>query len=285
MISLMPEGFPEPLAQVLLEQGIAPLMGLQDGLIAVAMAAFVGRRQACAGSLQALNPRTMRPAIPAGGTDLTTLNEVQSKQALAAFGLPLPEGYQWSFSEIAEQAQALRYPVVLKAVSSTLAHKSEHGAVRLHLQTPEQLMQAAKEMRHLSDTFLVERMMVGAVAELIVGLNYDAQFGLTLTLGAGGIWVEILKDSQSLLLPASRQDLRNALNRLRMAPLLHGFRGKPAGDLEATLNAIEAICRYAQAHANSLLELDVNPLLVLPEGQGCVAVDALIRLQENTGAL
>ena len=272
MISLLPEGFPEPLAEVMRDQGIAPLMGLQEGLKALALAAFVGQRQARASSLQALSPLALRSQTSGESPTATTLNEVQSKQALAAFGLPLPQGQQCTVSELTALAPSLLYPVVLKAVASTLAHKSEHGAVRLHLQTPEQLLQAAADMRHLSDTFLVERMMVGAVAELIVGLSHDPQFGLTLTLGAGGIWVELLKDSQSLLLPASRQNLQDALNRLRMAPLLRGFRGKPEGDMEATLDAIEAICRYAQTHAGTLLELDVNPLLVLPKGQGCVAV-------------
>lgn len=279
MISLLPEGFPEPLAEGMLDQGIAPLMGLQEGLKALALATFVGQRQARAATLQVLSPLPWRPPAPSGTPVVTTLNEVQSKQALATFGLPLPLGQTCRYSDLADLAPGLQYPVVLKAVASTLAHKSEHGAVRLHLRTPDQLLQAAADMRHLSDDFLVERMMVGAVAELIVGLSHDPQFGLTLTLGAGGIWVELLKDSQSLLLPASRQDLHEALNRLRIAPLLHGFRGQPAGDMEATLDAIEAICRYANAHADTLVELDVNPLLVLPIGQGCVAVDALIRHQ------
>jgi acyl-CoA synthetase (NDP forming) len=126
---------------------------------------------------------------------------------------------------------------------------------------------------------LVEQMVEGAVCELIIGIKNDAQFGLGLVIGAGGTLAELLTDTVTLLLPAPRREIEEGLDSLRVAKLLSGYRGK-IGDRAAALNAIAAVARFAEAHADSIEELDVNPLLVLPEGQGAVAVDALIRLRE-----
>ncbi len=277
VVSALPEGFPETLAGTLLQQGVAPLMGLQDAILAIALAAQIGHCQAHAACILAMPPLPVRTAAKT----MVTLDEVQSKQVLAEHGVPIPPGRRLTYLELHTGAQDWVYPVALKAVSASLAHKSEHGAVRLNLGSHAQLLAAATELAPWHDGLLVESMIEGAVAELIVGLSYDAQFGLTLTLGAGGVWVELLHDRQTVLLPTTRLALRSALEQLRIAPVLHGYRGKPAGDIGATLDAIEAICRLAQNHADTLLELDVNPLLVLPEGRGCVAVDALIRFQES----
>ncbi|MEP6969354.1 MAG: acetate--CoA ligase family protein, partial [Betaproteobacteria bacterium] len=102
-----------------------------------------------------------------------------------------------------------------------------------------------------------------------------------LTLGAGGVLVELLKDATTVLLPASRADIRRAFESLRSWPLLCGYRGRPAGDVEALIDAVLAVASYAQANAVQLVELDVNPVLVLPQGRGVLAVDAMIRLMQQ----
>jgi acetyl-CoA synthetase len=210
------------------------------------------------------------------------LNEVRSKQALRAFGLDIPDGACVPAQEAANAAQALGYPVAVKAVSDSLAHKTEAGGVQLNLKSAAEVQSAVASMAHLSSDFLVEKMTAGMVAEIIVGISRDAQFGLALTLGAGGILVELLQDTATLLLPVSRGDIRTAVQGLKTWPLLCGYRGKAVGDVDALVSAAAAIAAYAQAHAGSLLELDVNPILVLPLGQGVVAVDALIQLSKDT---
>jgi hypothetical protein len=105
--------------------------------------------------------------------------------------------------------------------------------------------------------------------------------GLYLLLGSGGVLVELIGDSRLMLLPASRAEVAEAIGSLKVAKLLAGFRGKPAGDVEAAIDAVMAVQNYALAHAGDLLEIDVNPLIVRPEGQGAVAVDALIRLTKD----
>ncbi len=120
--------------------------------------------------------------------------------------------------------------------------------------------------------------MAGAVAELIVGLKRDDQFGLAVVVGSGGILVELIKDSATVLLPTDRDAVAKALDSLKGAKLLQGFRGRPEGDREAVIDAVMAVAAFADEHRDRVLELDVNPLLVLPRGQGAYAADALIRL-------
>jgi hypothetical protein len=118
-------------------------------------------------------------------------------------------------------------------------------------------------------------MVPGAVLELLVGVQRDPRLGLALTLGAGGVLVELVDDTDTVLLPTTRREIREALTGLRVGPVLAGYRGRPA-DLEAVVAAVEAVAAFAVDQAERLLELEVNPLLVLPDG--AVAVDALVRL-------
>jgi hypothetical protein len=111
-------------------------------------------------------------------------------------------------------------------------------------------------------------------------MTVDPQFGQVLLLGAGGVLTELLRDTVTLLPPFAPADIEAALGRLKVSKLLAGFRGKPAGDTAALICTVLACTRYAEANLNSLLELDINPVIVRPAGLGAVAVDALIRLDE-----
>ncbi len=155
------------------------------------------------------------------------------------------------------------------------AHKSEHGAVRVGLAADE-VEAAAREIG--ATRFLVEEMVTGGVAELLIGVTCDPAHGFVLTIGAGGVLTEMLRDTVSLLVPSRRAQIRAALLRLRMAPLLDGYRGAPGADIEAVLDAVEAIQSYVIANAGSLSEVEVNPLICTPTR--AVAVDALIRKAE-----
>ena len=169
-------------------------------------------------------------------------------------------------------------PVAVKAVGQALVHKSELGAVALGLRDAGDVAAAATRMAGLGEAILVEPMLDDGVAELLVGVVRDPQVGLCLVLGAGGVLVEVLADRALLLLPTTAADVRAALLGLKVAPLLQGFRGRPAGDVDAAVAAVLAVARFAAAHADRLVELDVNPLIVRPAGLGAVAADVLIRL-------
>ncbi len=270
--SSMPELMPAPAARLLLAAGIAPMQGLGETAAAVAAAAHIGaRRQAAANSLPLASPA----ALQAGR--IVQLDEASAKAALAECGLSVPPGaLAADAAQAAAAADALGYPVAVKAVGETLAHKSELGAVKLNLHDAAQVKQAVGGMRADFCAFLVERMVAGAIGELLVGVTRDEQFGLALTIGAGGVLVELLDDTATLLLPASRADIEQALRSLRCFRLLDGFRSRPRASVPAILDAVEAIGAYAQAHAGRLLELEVNPLVVTPDAAVCA--DALIRM-------
>jgi acetyl-CoA synthetase len=273
VVSSLPESMPEDVARRLVEAGIAPMQGIASCLAAISASARVGAAQASADGLRLL-PAAPGPAVG----PVTTWAEVDAKAALAAYGVPVPASkLVGSPAEAAEAAGWIGFPVVLKAVAEGLAHKSEVGGVVVGLATGDDVRRAALGMSGVAERLLVERMVPGAVLELLVGVQRDPRLGLGLTLAAGGVLVELVDDSATLLLPTTSADIRAALTGLRIGPVLEGFRGRPA-DLDAVVAAVEAVAAYAVDHADRLVEIEVNPLLVLP--RGAMAVDALIRLAE-----
>ena len=281
VISTISELLPVELRDYLIDNGVVPLQGLDDGLFAYSAAAKYAEFRATR------LPQLTLPRVSTSqyGADIATqtFDEWISKSSLKAFGLPVPVGGVGHAEEVSAIAAGIGFPVVLKAVGASFLHKSDLGAVKLNLKSPEEVEEAAREVSisvaksgQNVETFLVESMVHDAVAELIVGVNRDSQFGLALVIGAGGILVELLNDSCSLLLPTDKQTVERALDSLMVMRMLKGFRGQKIGDISALVDAILAIADYAEAHWENLLELDINPLLVLPQGQGVVAADALV---------
>jgi acetyl-CoA synthetase len=121
-------------------------------------------------------------------------------------------------------------------------------------------------------------MIADGVAEILIGMTVDPQFGQVLVLGAGGVLTELLRDTVSLLPPFTAPAIESALKRLKVGKLLAGYRGKPPADISALVDTALACTRYAAANVDKLLELDINPVIVRPAGRGAVAVDALIRI-------
>jgi len=128
--------------------------------------------------------------------------------------------------------------------------------------------------------FLVEEMVADGVAEILVGIKRDPIFGPVLVLASGGVFVELFADSRTVILPAEDRAIQKALELLKAWRLVEGYRGRPAGDADAAISAIQAVVRFAERNEDRLLELDVNPLIVRPLGLGVAAADALIRWVE-----
>jgi len=268
VVSSLPENLPDYVRERLKAAGIAPMQGIEDCLFAIKAAASIGMAQE---RMDEISPILPSQAVKGPAR---SLDEPSSKQALAEFGLSIPASRTCEAGETVDAANEIGYPVVLKAVSSDLAHKSEQGAVALNLCNDAAVQEATQRMDGF-DRFLVESMAQDVICELIVGVTRDPTFGLTLTIGAGGVLVELVNDSLSLPLPLQREEIHAALQTLKVHELMQGYRGKAAGDIESVVDSIEAILGYAIAHKDSLLELDVNPLCVL--ANGAVAVDAFIR--------
>ena len=284
VMSTLTELMPRTARDRLIGNGIVPLQGLEETVNALDAAARIGggRRRLEGGGADC--PLALPEAAPLPENP-TTLDEWDSKKRLAGFGLPVPEGRRVAADAAPKAAAELGFPVAVKALG--IAHKTEAGALALDLRTAEEVCAAVARVQE-SDAqagarVLVERMVTGAVAELIVGVKADPQFGLALVLGSGGVLVELVGDSRTLLLPTDRAAVSEALDSLKAARLLAGYRGRPKGDRAAAIEAIMAVAAFAEAHRGRLAELDVNPLLVLPKGAagGAVAADALIRMTEE----
>jgi acyl-CoA synthetase (NDP forming) len=206
------------------------------------------------------------------------------KQILAAAGIRVPAGeLVCRPDEAVGVATRVGYPVALKAQAAALSHKTEAGGVMLNL-ADEPALRAAWDKMHASikraapgvtlDGCLVEKMSPKGL-ELMIGAKRDPGWGAVLLVGLGGIWVEALGDVQVLPVDADERHILDALNRLRSAKLLKGFRGAPPVDVAAVAESVLAIGRLMRV-CPDIVEIDVNPLMVHAEGQGATALDALI---------
>jgi acetate---CoA ligase (ADP-forming) len=278
IVASLPESMPLEMAKQLSADNITPMMGLDDALTAFEAAAFIGRSYLNRHPDESRDPDFQRASQPEVWVPtFVGMTEYEGKILLKNAGLQIPEGEVCAPANAVSVAEKLGYPVAVKVSSAAILHKTEVGGVALNLRNAAEVEAAATRMAKLGKELLIEKMVQGAVAELIIGLTRDPQFGLTLVIGAGGIFTELLKDSISLLLPCTEAEIIRALKKLRIWKLIEGFRRK-SGDQEATIKAIESVCAFAAAYQDHIEELDINPLFVLPNG--AVAADALITMRK-----
>jgi acetyl-CoA synthetase len=262
----------EPVAGRLMKDGVAMLAGIDAGLAGIQAAVDVG-----AAWKRPRSPSLLPNLEKDQDYQVKVLDEADSKAILARHGIPIPVGrVVHSAEDAAAAAEEIGYPVAIKTCG--VAHKTEIGGVRLDLENADEVLVTVRELSDLCETYLVEKMVEGVVAELIVGIAHDEQFGPFLLVGGGGILVEVMKDSASLLLPTSREKVLTALGQLMCAPLLYGFRGAPPADLEAAADIILALAAMVEKDPSAIIELDINPLMLLAEGHGVVTADALISI-------
>lgn len=268
LLASLPENLPESLARELIAEGIAPLCGFDDALTAVTAAAGAGDYLR-----EPPRARLWPPACSRQADQLVTLSEAEAKDALAEHGVSVPKRILVADVDAAlDAARQLGFPLVLKAQG--IAHKSEAGAVHLDLDSIDAVRGAAQRTLALATSLIVEEQITDIVAELLVGVVADPAHGYVLTLAAGGIMTELLQDSTSLLLPARDTDIRNALEALKIARLLGGFRGRPAANLDAIVEQIQAVCALVDTGRDTLAEIEINPLLC--RATDAIAADALI---------
>ncbi|WP_405679713.1 acetate--CoA ligase family protein [Streptomyces sp. NBC_00868] len=210
------------------------------------------------------------------------LSEHAAKQLLRAYGIRVPREQLVTSAAAAVRAAGLvGYPVVMKASGPQLGHKTELGLVKIGLTSASQIRDAYRELTDIAryenvplDGILVCQMVERGV-EMVVGVTQDDLFGPTVTVGLGGVLVEVLHDAAVRVPPFGEDQARRMLTELRGHALLEGVRGAPPADVDALVEVILRIQRMALELGDELSELDINPLMVLPRGQGAVALDAL----------
>ncbi|MFJ4832420.1 acetate--CoA ligase family protein [Streptomyces sp. NPDC088747] len=211
------------------------------------------------------------------------LSEHAAKQLLRAYGIRVPrEQLVTSAAAAVRAAGLIGYPLVMKASGAQIAHKTELGLVKLPLTSASQVRDAYRELTDIAryegislDGVLVCQMVERGV-EMFVGVTHDQLFGPTVTVGLGGVLVEVLRDAAVRVPPFGDDQARAMLADLRGRALLDGVRGAPPVDIDALVEVVIRVQRMALELGDDIAELDINPLMVLPRGQGAVALDALV---------
>ena len=255
-VASLTENFEEDRAERMMAEGVATLMGLESAL----------------GALKAAQTPAGRPgwrpwaAAPEGGA-ARLLPEGEAKAKLVAAGVAVPKGVSApTLAELGGLVGGIAAPFALKGMG--FAHKTEAGAVRLGLSS----LEGQAEMAGATG-YLAEEMVTGAVGEVLLGLRRDPVYGVTLTLGMGGVTAEVLADTVTLVAPVTQAEVAAALRRLRLWPLLDGYRGRRKADAAAIVQAALRL-QGLMAAEPAIREIEINPLMV--QEQGAVAVDAVI---------
>jgi succinyl-CoA synthetase beta subunit len=211
------------------------------------------------------------------------LNEADSLKLLAGAGVPVVKFRLCNSADEAAAALAeLGGPVAVKGCSADVAHKSELGLVRLGLNDADQVRMAFTETKQalMDHGARFEGAIVAKMArgrrEMMIGARVDPVFGPVVLVGDGGKYVEAMPDVQLLIAPFTAAEVKEALGRLRIAPLLAGVRGEPALDVDAFCEAVLAVCRLMMQPQSGVVNLDLNPVLVGARGEGCIALDAVV---------
>lgn len=247
-----------------------------------ALAALVALGRAFAAPREALKVQTGLPRILPG----QRFNEVQAKELVRACGIATPpECHVDSAPRALAAAETMGYPVALKIVSQDIAHKTEAGGVMLNIAGPEPLMNAMARMTAAArayapdarlEGFIVSKMVSGGV-ECVLGVKRDSVFGPVIVFGLGGVLVELLGDVSVRLAPISEAQALEMMGETIAKRLLEGYRGSEPCDIAALAAAMAAMSRFAADNADAIEAMEINPLRVMPAGQGVLALDAVVQ--------
>ena len=277
--STIPENFDRETRDLLVSLGVAPMQGIHEALNAISHAATWNKNRA-----HILEKKLDSVfEVVAKLNRLSVLDEYESKALLKKNGFDVPQGKLCLDKVKSDDLENLNFPVALKMVGSKILHKTELNAVVLNIKSDLELGVAVENMRSsvskkaknvVSNRYLIEEMANTPIAELIVGIRSDSQFGLSLTIGSGGVLVDLIGDVSTVILPTHSGEIREAIKNLKVFKLLDGFRGKPKVKLEVVVDAIMKLVIFAEKNINLISEIEINPMFVYED---CVQmVDALI---------
>ena len=280
----------DPTLKSILDGGGVPfLQGTRESLGAVEhLAAYAGFKekgivdQAAVGE----RPPNLKDIVSQLKQRPGVLSYQESKTLLQGYGIKVPHDVMvYTVEEALAAARKIGYPLAMKGQSQAIPHKTEAGLVQLNIQSDAQLRSGFEVLKTNLQSqapglpfegVLVQQMISPDAVETILGINRDPVFGPAVVLGLGGVLVELLQDSQLRLPPLSRSETMEMIRSLKGYRILAGYRGKPRADIEALAGTVVQVAQMAVDLKDVLTSLDLNPLMVLPEGQGVMAVDVLM---------
>ncbi len=269
LLATLPENLPEEVCERLMQKNLCAFGGVEEALDAVAACCFIG---------MSLSDHNKIPLPPILQSEIKLLNtiirtEFESKNILRRAGLPVAIAVEVESVAAAVAASAdTGYPLVIKI--SGVAHKTEQAGVVLNVKTEEDLRKHAARLLQSADRILIEPFYQDAVAELLVGVVREPDGLFKLTIGAGGVLTELIRDTASLLLPVTEAQLVHQLDTLKIAPVLQGYRGQPGADRASIVHAVVKLSQWLEVNKDTVAEVEINPLLCLQNK--AVVADALI---------
>lgn len=287
--STLPENIDQETRELLIKNGVVPMQGIPETLDAVKGALWYGKQRT---HILSGNARewTRVPSLQPSEEAWILLDEWRGKECLKSAGLRVPNGCLASAKEAPACAESLGFPVVLKIISDRIVHKTDVGAVVLGLKDRREVEEAVQQIRDTvnqhdpvvaTDTFLIEQQVTTPVAELLVSIRNDSQFGLAMTLASGGVLTELIDDAATMLLPVTQSEMKQSLSQLKLSRLIDGYRGRPRADRGAVIEVLLKLATFTQDRADIIGEIEINPLFIMVDG--VCAIDASIRLMSNTG--
>ena len=280
--STLSENIDQETREFLIDNHVTPSQGILETLSAVGACVWYQSQRSFVLD-NASNTFTIADCIG----DVIQIDEHAGKTELGSFGINVPESKLVNTSDATNAAQQLGFPVALKLNSQHVAHKTEIGAVAIGLNDRLEVDKAILKMKIdvanadptlSTDSFLVEKMQSKPLAELMVNIRHDSQFGMVMTLSSGGILIELLEDAVTVILPAFEAEILSAINQLKTSKILDGYRGSQSVDKTALVNDIKRIIDYAIGNKNRIAEIEINPLFVYADG--VYAVDVLMQVYQ-----
>jgi acyl-CoA synthetase (NDP forming) len=215
----------------------------------------------------------------------TVLTEYESKELLKDIGIKIPgQKLTKTKEETVEAAQDMGFPVVMKLIAEDIVHKSDTGAVKLNIKSPEETEKAYEELMNIPSEsekkISVQQMAPEPITELIIGMTTDRQFGPALMFGIGGILVELLEDVSFRIAPITEYDAKEMIHEIKGFPLLDGFRGKPKADIDAIVDTLMNISELVMEN-EEIYEMDLNPVFIYNDGLICVDARIILKKEED----
>ncbi len=275
VVSTMHENFPSQTQQLLIDSGIAPMLGMQECICAVAGSIRYARRR---DNAQHIQPLTDYRFV---SSNEVNLKEYDAKEVLRNFGISSVQGTVIRDAQSVDDiVDRFGFPLVAKISSVEQIHKSELGGVILNIRSKQQLVDALEQLFKLSEEILVEPMARPPLVEMIVGIRRHCQFGYVVVLGSGGYFAEIIGDKKILLLPIDNDEINTAFEDLKVGQLLTGFRNVQ-GDAKGVVELLHRLIEFVVESNGAICEIEINPLFVYAKGDGVLAVDAVMRRTEQ----
>ena len=267
VVSTLHENLPQDVQQLLMKNGVVPMLGMGECIEAISKAADFA---AVVDRVDELEPLSVKEPEYDNVTDLT---EFQGKILLRNCGIPVVPG-MLALNQFTAKTAAVffDYPVVAKASAAQLVHKTEVNGVLTNIQSDEELELALKSLSKLSSEFLIEKMAPDPMLEMIVGVRRDRLFGQFMIVGAGGVLAELLNETAILFFPVNETKIRTMLANLKVGEILKGYR-LMSGDFDGVVDTLLRISEFASNPDHRIRELEINPLYVYPDRGGVLVID------------